>query len=201
MPADIRAHLRYPSLLFHVQADVLEQYHLDRPEAFYAGQDVWQIPQDVSPQLRIRARPNYMMAPLPGEAEPEFLLATAFIARERQNMTALFIAQNDMPNYGRLLLLEMPRDEQIRGPSQLQSMIEQDPVISQQLTLWRQGGRTVEMGRLRIIPTENSILYIRAAVPVGAGARHPAAPARHCQRWHGGGHGRGLPQRHHGTGR
>jgi uncharacterized protein len=161
MPAGIQAHLRYPHLLFRVQADVLEQYHLERAEAFYAQQDVWQLPQEISPQLQSRGRPNYMMAPLPGESTPEFLLTTPFIARERQNMTALLVARNDMPNYGRLMLLEMPRDEQIRGPSQLQSIIEQDPVISQQLTLWRQGGRTVELGRIRIIPTAGSILYVQ----------------------------------------
>jgi uncharacterized protein len=161
MPAGVQAHLRYPHLLFRVQADVLEQYHLERAEAFYAGQDVWQLPQEVSPQVQSRGRPNYMMAPLPGETQPEFLLTTPFIARERQNMTALLVARNDMPNYGQLMLLEMPRDEQIRGPSQLQSIIEQDPVISQQLTLWRQGGRTVELGRIRIIPTAGSILYVQ----------------------------------------
>jgi uncharacterized protein len=161
MPDPVRAHLRYPHLLFRVQAEVLEQYHLERPEAFYAGQDVWQLPQEISPQIRRRARPNYMMMPLPGGTAPEFLLSSAFIARERQNMTALLVARSDMPNYGELLLLEMPRDEQVRGPSQLQSIIEQDPVIAQQLTLLRQGGRTVEMGRLRIIPTAGSILYVQ----------------------------------------
>jgi uncharacterized protein len=161
MPAGVQAHLRYPHLLFRVQADVLEQYHLERAEAFYAGQDVWQLPQEISPQLQGRTRPNFMMAPLPGDTQPEFLLTTPFIARERQNMTALLVARNDMPYYGQLMLLEMPRDEQIRGPSQLQSIIEQDPVISQQLTLWRQGGRTVELGRIRIIPTGGSILYVQ----------------------------------------
>jgi uncharacterized protein len=161
MPAAVQAHLRYPGLLFRVQADVLEQYHLDRPEAFYAGQDVWQLPQELSPQVRRRARPNYIMMPLPGATQPEFLLSSAFIARERQNMTAILLARSDMPNYGELTLLEMPRDEQIRGPSQLQALIEQDPVISQQLALWRQAGRTVEMGRLRIIPTNASILYVQ----------------------------------------
>jgi uncharacterized protein len=161
MPAGVQSHLRYPHLLFRVQADVLEQYHLERAEEFYAGQDVWQLPQEISPQVQSRGRPNYMMTPLPGDTNPEFLLTTPFIARERQNMTALLVARNDMPHYGQLLLLEMPRDEQIRGPSQLQSIIEQDPVISQQLTLWRQGGRTVELGRLRIIPTAGSILYVQ----------------------------------------
>jgi uncharacterized protein len=161
MPERVRAHLRYPNLKFRVQAEVLEQYHLERPEAFYAGQDVWQLPQDVSAQVRRRGRPNYAIMPLPGETQPEFLLSSAFIARERQNMTAILLARSDMPNYGRLMLLEMPRDEQIRGPSQLQALIEQDPFISQQLALWRQAGRTVEMGRLRIIPTGGSILYVQ----------------------------------------
>jgi uncharacterized protein len=161
MPERVRAHLRYPNLKFRVQAEVLEQYHLERAEAFYAGQDVWQLPQEVSAQVRRRGRPNYTMMPLPGETQPEFLLSSAFIARERQNMTAILLARSDIPNYGHLMLLEMPRDEQIRGPSQLQALIEQDPFISQQLALWRQAGRTVEMGRLRIIPTGGSILYVQ----------------------------------------
>jgi uncharacterized protein len=160
MPAAVRAHLRYPSLLFRVQSNMLEQYHLDRPEAFYAGQDVWQLPQDVAPQLRRRFRPDFAMAAVPGNTEPEFLLLNSFIARGRQNMTALLLARSDAPHYGELVLLQMPRDDQIRGPAQVQSIIEQDPVISQQLSLWRQQGRNLELGRLRIIPTARSILYV-----------------------------------------
>jgi uncharacterized protein len=160
LPPTLRAHLRYPGLLFQVQSNVLEQYHLDQPEAFYAGQDVWQLPQDMAPQLRRRLRPDFVMAPLPGAAAPEFLLLTPFVARGRQNMTALLIARSDAPHYGQLLLLQMPRDDQIRGPAQVQSIIEQDPVISQQLSLWRQQGRNLELGRLRVVPTGASILYI-----------------------------------------
>lgn len=160
MPDAIRRHLRYPSLLFRVQSNVLEQYHLERPEAFYAGQDVWQLPQDVSPQSRRRFRPDFIMAPIPGEAESEFLLTNSFIARGRQNMTALLVARSDAPHYGEIILLQMPRDDQIRGPSQVQSIIEQDPVVAQQLALWRQQGSTVEIGRMRVVPTDDSILYI-----------------------------------------
>jgi uncharacterized protein len=160
MPERIRAHLRYPALLFRVQSNVLEQYHLEQPEAFYAGQDVWQLPQDVAPQTRARFRPDFIMAPMPGTTTPEFLLLNAFIARGRQNMTALLMARSDAPHYGELVLLQMPRDDQIRGPSQVQSVIEQDPVIAQQLSLWRQQGSNVQLGRLRYLPTANSILYV-----------------------------------------
>jgi uncharacterized protein len=162
MPEKVRAHIRYPHLLFRVQADILQEFHLDRPEAFYAGQDVWQRPPEITPPGQRRPiPPPYVTIPLPGEAEPEFLLMSAFIARERQNMTALLVARSDPPHYGEVLILELPRDDQIRGPSQLQSMIEQDPLISQQLALWRQGGRTVVLGRLRIIPTAGSLLYVQ----------------------------------------
>lgn len=160
MPDAIHRHLRYPSLLFRVQSNVLEQYHLDRPEAFYAGQDVWQLPQDMSPQSRRRFRPDFIMAPIPGEERSEFLLTNSFIARGRQNMTALLMARSDAPHYGEVMLFEMPRDDQIRGPSQVQSIIEQDPVVAQQLSLWRQQGSTVEIGRMRVVPTDESILYI-----------------------------------------
>ncbi|HSJ25598.1 MAG TPA: UPF0182 family protein [Longimicrobiales bacterium] len=173
MPAAIQSHLRYPSLLFRVQSTVLEQYHLERPEAFYAGQDVWQLPQDVSPQTRRRFRPDFVMAPLPGEGESEFLLLNPFIARGRQNMTALLAARSDAPNYGQMVLFEMPRDDQIRGPAQVQSIIEQDPFVSQQLSLWRQQGSNVEMGRMRVIPSAESILYIE---PLFLAARERGIP-------------------------
>jgi uncharacterized protein len=173
MPEAIRAHIRYPALLFRVQSNVLEQYHLDQPEAFYAGQDVWQLPQDMTTQVRHRFRPDFVMAPLPGGTDPEFLLLNAFIARGRQNMTALLVARSDPPHYGELVLLQMPRDEQIRGPSQVQSVIEQDPIISQQLSLWRQQGSNVDLGRLRVIPTANSILYVE---PLFLSARERGIP-------------------------
>jgi uncharacterized protein len=160
MPETVRHHLRYPALLFRVQSTVLEEYHLQRPEAFYAGQDVWQLPQEAQPQARRRFRPDFMLAAMPGEGQPEFLLMNSFIALGRQNMTGLLLARSDAPNYGQLVLLEMPRDDQIRGPAQVQAFIEQDPFISQQLALWRQQGSSVELGRLRVVPTETSLLYV-----------------------------------------
>jgi hypothetical protein len=160
MPQFVIDHLRYPTLLFRVQTDILEKYHLDRPESFFAGQDEWQLPGDLSPALSAR-RPVFTMAPMPGEAEPEFLLFSPFIARERQNMTGLLIARSDVGHYGELVLLEMPRDDQIKGPSQITAIIEADPAISQQLAFWEQAGRTVQPGYLRVVPTDSSLLYIR----------------------------------------
>jgi len=45
-------------------------------------------------------------------------------------------------------------------PQAIEARIEQDPTISQQLTLWRQGGSQVIRGSLLAIPVEQSLLYV-----------------------------------------
>ncbi|HSJ14854.1 MAG TPA: UPF0182 family protein, partial [Longimicrobiales bacterium] len=159
---ELRAHFRYPALALRIQGDVLEEYHLREPEAFYVGQDAWQLPQDITTGSAARPyRPVYLSARLPDAGGPEFLAVLPFIARQRQNLTALLAARNDPPHYGELVLLELPRDEQIRGPGQVQSLIEQQPAISSQLSLWRQRGTSVDIGRLRIVPLDSTLLYVR----------------------------------------
>lgn len=173
MPASLRAHLRYPVLYLRAQAEILKEYHLERQEAFFAGQDFWQLPGGESGESSDPYRPLYTMMALPGEEEPEFLLTTPFIARERQNMTALLLARNDPPHYGELVLYELPRDQQVLGPFQVAALMEQDPVISPQLALWGQAGSVVRLGRIRAVPLDSSFLYVR---PVFLSARETSIP-------------------------
>ena len=44
MPADLRAHLRYPEDLFRVQTALYATYHMGNPETFYHREDQWQVP-------------------------------------------------------------------------------------------------------------------------------------------------------------
>ena len=162
IPQTLRRHLRYPELAFLIQAEILQEYHLDRPEAFYAGQAVWQRPQESAPSGGMREyRPTYALMPLPMGEGVEYLTSLPFIARARQNMTAVLIARNDFQRYGQMLLLELPRDQQVPGPGQVQAVIEQDPVIAPELSLLRQRGSGVDMGHLRVIPMDSSILYVQ----------------------------------------
>lgn len=162
MPDTLRDHMIYPELALQVQAEILMEYHLQRAEPFYAGQDVWQRPQESAPNGGVReAGPVYGLLPLPITGRVEFLGAMPFIARGRQNMTALLVARNDGDRYGELTLYEFPRDQQIPGPGQVQAVIEQDPVISPELSLLRQRGSGVNMGRVRIVPLDSSVVYIQ----------------------------------------
>lgn len=162
MPAELRRHLVYPELALQVQAEILMEYHLQRAERFYAGQDVWQRPQESAPNGGLReVGPVYGMLPLPLDGRVEFLGAMPFIARGRQNMTALLVVRNDALDYGRLILYEFPRDQQIPGTGQVQAVIEQDPMIAPELSLLRQRGSGVNMGRVRIVPMDSSVLYVQ----------------------------------------
>jgi uncharacterized protein len=173
MPAELQAHLRYPAAYLRDQSVMLEQYHVDRPEAFYAGQDQWQLPRERAAEPTTPFRPVYTMLALESSATREFVLVAPFIARGRQNLTALLIARNDAPNYGKLMLLEMPRNQQVPGPVQVLALIEQDPVISPQLALWRQTQGDVNLGHMRIVPVDSTLLYI---VPVYRVARGRPIP-------------------------
>lgn len=162
IPESLRGHLRYPELAFLTQAEILQEYHLDRPESFYAGQDVWQRPQEAAPSGGIREyAPTYALVPVPMGEGVEYLATLPFIAHARQNMTAVLMARNDAERYGELMLLELPRDQQVPGPGQVQAMIEQDPVISPELSLLRQRGSGVDMGHLRVVPLDSTILYVQ----------------------------------------
>src|SRR5205823_6791502 len=44
---------------------------------------------------------------------------------------------------------------------QIDARIDQDPVISQQLSLWNQRGSTVIRGSLLAIPLEKSLIYVQ----------------------------------------
>ncbi|MCY7277908.1 MAG: UPF0182 family protein, partial [Phormidesmis sp. CAN_BIN44] len=90
----------------------------------------------------------------------EFILLLPYTPRERTNLIAWLAARSDGENYGRLLLYTFPKERLIYGTEQIEARINQDPVISQQISLWnRQGSRAIQ-GNLLIVPIEQSLLYV-----------------------------------------
>ncbi len=161
MPPELASHLRYPADFFQLQAEILKDYHVDSPDAFFGGENLWAIPVEEGQPDAASYQPTYMIGRLPSVPDPEFFLMVPFIARERQNMTALLVVRNDPDRFGEMVLLEFPRDRQVTGPRQVQSLLEQDPDISMQLTLLRQKGSDVNIGRLRIVPLDSALLFVR----------------------------------------
>jgi len=90
----------------------------------------------------------------------EFILMVPFTPARKDNMIAWMAARCDEPNYGKVLVFTFPKQKLIYGPQQIESRIDQEPSISQQLTLWDQHGSSVIRGTLLVIPVLNSVLYV-----------------------------------------
>lgn len=159
MPEGLKNHIRYPKDFFKVQMDLYKNYHMQDPGAFYNKEDAWQIPEENYRGSSVEMKPYYLLTELPDKDKLEYLLVQPFTPRKRQNMVSWIAARSDEPNYGEIRSYVFPRGQLVYGPSQIESRIDQDPKISEQLTLWGQTGSSVIRGNLLVIPIGNSILY------------------------------------------
>jgi uncharacterized membrane protein (UPF0182 family) len=166
MPPDLQKHIRYPEDLFTIQALQYRAYHMDAPEVFYNREDLWQFPREptTSDGMNLgggtRMAPYYIMMRLPGEQRAEFFLMLPMAPSQRENMIAWLAARCDLPDYGKLIVYEFPKDKLVYGPFQIEARINQNTAISQQISLWNQMGSRVIRGNLLVVPIENSILYV-----------------------------------------
>jgi uncharacterized membrane protein (UPF0182 family) len=161
IPDEVTAHFRYPEDLFKIQSEVYLKWHMEDPDDFYAQEDVWEIPEAGVDQRETHVVPTYLLTQLPGETEQEFILARPFTPRSRNNMISLMVGRADPGHYGELKLLQFPRQRQVPGPGQVLSLINQDPDVSETVTLLGQSGSEIEFGSLVTLPIEDSILYIQ----------------------------------------
>jgi hypothetical protein len=161
MPEDLQRHIRYPEDFFAIQARKYATYHMEDPQVFYNKEDQWAIPRRSVEGREREMEPYYTIMRLPGERKEEFILLTLFNPARRDNMIAWLAARSDPPNYGRLIVYNVPKQKLVYGPRQIDARIDQDPVISQQLSLWNQRGSTVIRGSLLAIPIDQSLIYVQ----------------------------------------
>ena len=160
MPVTLRSHIRYPVDFFKIQSERLMTYHMTDAQVFYNREDQWQIPNEIYGTEPRPVEPYYLITSLPTVDFEEFLLFLPYTPRQRTNLIAWLAARSDGKNYGRLVLYVFPKERLIYGTEQIEARINQDPVISQQISLWnRQGSRAIQ-GNLLVIPIEQSLLYV-----------------------------------------
>lgn len=156
----LQAHFRYPVDQFKIQAQMYLSYHMTDSEEFYNREDLWRFPLEQYEQQQEVMQPYYVNMRLPEATEEEFMLILPFTPVSKDNMIAWMAARSDGDQYGNVLLYEFPKQELIYGPSQIEARIDQNPEISQRLTLWSQEGSRVIRGDLLVIPINESLLYV-----------------------------------------
>ncbi len=173
MPADLRAHMRYPTDLFRIQTSLFATYHMDAPETFYHREDQWQSPAvgdqpDTGQQFM-----RHIVMKLPEEQKAEYIFMAPFTPKGKDNLASWMIARNDGAKYGKLSVYRFPKQSLVYGPRQITARINQDTDISRELTLWDQRGSEVIRGELLVIPIEEALIYVQPIYLRAQGGKIP----------------------------
>ncbi|MGD1854075.1 MAG: UPF0182 family protein [Leptolyngbyaceae cyanobacterium] len=160
MPPALTAHIRYPEDYSRVQSNQLLVYHMTDPRIFYNREDTWRAPNEIYANESQVVSPYYLIMKLPQEEEEEFVLLRPFTPSQRNNLIAWLASRSDGNQYGRMLLYRFPKQELVYGPEQIEARINQDPAISQRISLWNTQGSRANQGNLLVIPIEESLLYV-----------------------------------------
>ncbi len=173
MPADLRAHVRYPGELYRTQMALYAIYHMDDPEELYHREDQWQIPTMQQRDREVPFMRRIIMRLPHGEQREEYIYMTPFTPRQKDNLTAWVVARSDGEHYGHLAEYRFPRQSLVFGPRQIVNRINQDTEISRQLSLWDQRGSEVIRGELMVIPIQEALVYVQPIFLRAEGGRIP----------------------------
>ena len=175
MPADLRRHARYPEVLFRTQAEAYRIFHMRDPQVFYNKEDIWEIAHNLFGQSGQPEpmQPTYVVATLPGEKQPEFLLILPFTPRGKDNLIGWMAARCDGDHLGKLVFFQLSKQQLMYGPMQIESRIDQDQNISKDLTLWNQQGSHVLRGNIIALPVTGGFLYVESIYIQATEARMP----------------------------
>ncbi|GAA3722225.1 hypothetical protein GCM10022205_02230 [Spinactinospora alkalitolerans] len=175
---DLSAHLRYPDDLFKVQREILKRYHVVNANAFYGGQDFWDVPTDPTQEGESPEPPYRQTLRYPGDESASFSLTSTFVPRGRENLAAFMAVDGDpsSENYGQLRLLELPRSTVILGPGQVQNAFQSDAGVREVLLPLEQSSAEVTYGNLLTLPFAGGLLYVEPLYVQAGGGDQASYP-------------------------
>ena len=190
MDTTLQAHLRYPQDLFAMQAQMYGTYHVTSAATFYANQNAWNLspistgangsssaslPQQANGQPQ-RYMPIYEMMQLAGDSQPVFRSVEPLVRKSQgtiQPMTSIVVADSSFSTYGDLSAYDTPQTATVLSPGLVNATILANQAVSKQLSLLDQGGSTVTLGTVQILPIADSLLYVRPLYVSSSQTQYP----------------------------
>jgi uncharacterized membrane protein (UPF0182 family) len=172
MSDELLAQVRYPEDLFKVQRNILKQYHISDPNAFFTGENFWIVPDDpTAATTGMPQPPYYMNLQMPGSDKAVFSLTSTFAPAKRPSLAAFVSVSSDpAAGYGKIQVLRLPSQTTIPGPVQAQNIFESDADIATELSLLRRAGSDTVLGNLLSLPVGGGILYVEPIYVQSSGA-------------------------------
>ncbi len=164
IPQDISKHMVYPKYLYKIQAEVLERYHNVQPEVLYRVDDVWDVAKENTSRTTSTAtgtdiEPYYTMVKLTNSNSAQLGLVLPYTIEEKQNITSYLVATCDSQNNKKLTLYKFKTGSSILGTIQLDSLVEQDEKILNELNSLNVTGTKIQKNII-VVPINNTLLYV-----------------------------------------
>ncbi len=191
MPAELRAHLRYPEDIFSIQSAIYGRYHLVSPSAFYAASNAWQLSPTAGagPQSQAllaqntynnqgqlvsttpaRMAPQYQVYSLPNTPPQDqvFTISDGYVPAAQSSLA------NNNQNFNLTAWMVGQSDpghygqltlynvpEGTLGPANADAEISANNTVSSDITLLDQHQSEVLLGETLMVPIANSMVYLR----------------------------------------
>ena len=176
LPEGLLEHLRYPRDLFDLQMRVYAKYHQNSPELFYEQAETWEHAV-VDGQAVL---PYFITMDLDRcNDKEEFVMIHPMTPIHRDNLSMVGVATTLDPQacdhryQPSIAIFKFPKEVQVNGPSQVNALIDQNPEIAAQFTLWNQQGSEIRKGRMVVLPMGNSILYVQPIYTLATKTKMP----------------------------
>lgn len=173
MPEGIRAHLQYPQELFHVQFDDLYiLYHMQDALTYFNLEDMWDDADEVKgpvigegEAITFSIEPRHWIAEtgdvLPASSEgTQFAQSMVFTNEHALNLRAVATVYQDGADYGRMVVMQVPKGHFSLGPEQADAVIDQEPDISEQISWWNRMGSEVIRGHTSTLILGREVIYV-----------------------------------------
>ena len=160
IPEEIQKQLKYPQLLYNVQAEMLRVYHNVKEDVLYRNSDIWSLAtygKSTSKTKTATLEPYYTMLKT-SDGETRFGLVQMYTQKNKSNIISYVLGTcNGTSN--ELKIYKFSADSNILGANQLDNLIEQDETISAELNSLNVTGVKISK-EMKIIPINNTLLYI-----------------------------------------
>ena len=162
IPSDISSQFIYPEFLYNIQAQIIQRYHDIQPDVLYRGNDVWDIATHntglTATKTGVDIDPYYTMVKTVDSEDSKLGLVLPFTPNEKQNITSYMVGtyEGGVP---KLAIYKFASDSNILGPMQLDTQIEQDEDISNELETLNVTGTKITKNMV-IVPLDNTLLYV-----------------------------------------
>ncbi|NHT16690.1 UPF0182 family protein [Cellulomonas sp. IC4_254] len=184
--SELMSHIRYPEDLFKVQRTLLGTYHVTDPGQFFSGNDAWRTPNDpTAAGQNVAQPPYYLTLEMPTQDAATFSLMSTYVpagGNARDVLTGYIAVDAEAGNaagepadgYGKIRLLELPRDSTVPGPNQMNNNFTSNPDVSNELNILARGDSEVIRGNLLTLPVGGGLLYVQPVyVQAATGTQFP----------------------------